>query len=516
MNKPLPLSLYNNDMDTPSSYTKRFGQLRWKLTLSYTWVTVGALLTVELILLASTAIVVAVLLNSGVIQTELINAVSNSYMPPLQFLLSQTPPDQDEITDWLGRMSAAVGPTIPLTFNANEKLLIVGHDGVLLGSSPQDLLGSEAIGNPINIQALPGLATPLQAALGGEEDVGNLYNTPGPEESVILAIPIWDEAHEGVLGVLIAVGEFPTVQSALSTIIPIMGGSFLIFTLIAGIAGTIYGSISARGLSTRLDRLSDGTHAWSQGDFTKLVEDASGDEIGQLAYNLNQMAKELESLLNPRRELAQIEERNRMARDLHDSVKQQAFAASAQISTARKLLAKNSDKAIENIEEAERLTNALRKELTNMIQDLRSPALEGKGLAAALQDYSHNWSRQNKIELDLRLQGERSLPLNIEQTVFRTVQEALANVARHSNADKVEIGLVFTSKELICTIHDNGRGFDPAKVSLGFGIRSMQERAKTLGSQLKLESAAGKGTTITLSIKLKVSLGYTKENQSHE
>ncbi|HSG45967.1 MAG TPA: histidine kinase [Anaerolineales bacterium] len=502
-------------MDTPSSYTKRFGQLRWKLTLSYTGVTVGALLTLELILLASTAIVVAVLLNSGVIQTELINAVSNSYMPPLQFLLSQTPPDQDEITDWLGRMSAAVGPTIPLTFNANEKLLIVGHDGVLLGSSPQDLLGSDTIGNPINMQALPGLAAPLQAALGGEEDVNNLYNTPGPEESVILAIPIWDEAHEGVLGVLIAVGEFPTVQSALSTIIPIMGGSFLIFTLIAGIAGTIYGSISARGLSTRLNRLSDGTHAWSQGDFTQLVEDTSGDEIGQLAYNLNQMAQELESLLDTRQELVQIEERNRMARDLHDSVKQQAFAASAQISTARKLLAQNSDKATENIEQAERLTNALRKELTNMIQDLRSPALEGKGLAAALQDYSQDWSRQNEINLEIRLQGERPLPLDIEQTVFRIVQEALANVARHSNADKVEIILVYTSKELTCMIHDNGPGFDPTQASPGFGIRSMQERAKALGSQLDLESTAGEGTTIRFSIKLKDNPSHIEENQIH-
>ena len=94
-----PFPLYNNYMDRPSPYIKRFRQLRWKLTLSYTGVTVGALLTVELILLASAAIVLAVLLNSGVLQAELINAVSNSYMPPLQFLLSQTPPDQDEITD---------------------------------------------------------------------------------------------------------------------------------------------------------------------------------------------------------------------------------------------------------------------------------------------------------------------------------------------------------------------------------------------------------------------------------
>lgn len=516
MNKPLPLSIYNQDMDTPVPYTKRFRQLRWKLTLSYTWVTVGALLTVELILLTGTAIFVAVLLNSGVIQTELITAVSTEYMPSLQFLLSQTPPDQDEITRWLDRMGAAAGSTLPLTFNATDQMFIVGHDGVLLGSRPPDLLGSGTIGRPVNMQALPGLAAPLQAALRGEEEVDNLYTRPGADGSVIMGFPIWDEAHERVLGVLVAVGEFPTVQSALSSIIPIMGISFLILTIIAGTAGTIYGSIAARGLSTRLDRLSEGTHAWSQGDFTQLVEDTSGDEIGQLAYNLNRMARELESLLDTRRELVQIEERNRMARDLHDSVKQQAFAASAQISTARKLLAQNPNKAIENIEEAERLTNALRKELTNMIQELRSPALEGKGLATALQDYSHNWSRQNKTELEIRLQGERPLPLDIEQAVFRIVQEALANVARHSNADKVEIQLVYTSKELTCMIRDNGRGFDPALALPGFGIRSMQERAKTLGSQLNLESAAGEGTIITLALKLNNGLRHTEENRSHE
>ena len=72
-------------MDTPSSYTKRFRQLRWKLALSYTGVTVGALLTVELIILASTAIIVTLLLNGGVIQTELINAMSAEYMPRCSF-----------------------------------------------------------------------------------------------------------------------------------------------------------------------------------------------------------------------------------------------------------------------------------------------------------------------------------------------------------------------------------------------------------------------------------------------
>jgi NarL family two-component system sensor histidine kinase LiaS len=495
-----PFPLYNNYMDRPSPYIKRFRQLRWKLTLSYTGVTVGALLTVELILLASAAIVLAVLLNSGVLQAELINAVSEDYTPQLQFLLSQTPPDQDEITSWLGRMGATVDPTIPLTFNASDQLFIIGHDGVLLGSRPPDIFGSGTIGRPVNMQALPGLAAPLQAALGGEEEVDNLYTLPGPDESVIMAIPIWNETHDRVLGVLVAVGELPTVQSVFSSIIPIIGISFLVLTLIAGIAGTIYGSVAARGLTTRLDRLSEGTHAWSQGDFTQLVEDASRDEIGQLAYNLNQMAGQLQQLMETRRELVVIEERNRLARDLHDSVKQQAFAASAQISTAKRLLSHDPEKAMGHIEEAEGLTDGLRQELTSLIQELRPPELEGKGLAAAVRDYSEDWSRQNGIELDLRLKGERVLALEVEQAIFRIVQEALANVARHSNANKVEISLEYSDDALFCTIRDNGRGFDPNETPMGFGIRSMQERAKRLGSQLQLESKAGKGATIKLTV----------------
>jgi NarL family two-component system sensor histidine kinase LiaS len=429
----LPFTPYNRNMNTPNSYTRRFRQLRWKLTLNYTGVTVLALLTVELIVLASTAIVVAVLLNSGVIQADLINAVSEEYRSPLQYLLSQSPPDQDGITALLDRTVAISEVTIPLTFDGAEQAFVVGRDGVLLASNPRDLIGIDAIGQQVNMQALPGLAAPLLAALSGEEDVNKLFTLPGPDEKVIMAIPIWDDAHEKVLGVMVGIGEFPTVKSALREIIPIMGISFLVFTSIAGILGMVYGSFAARGLSTRLNRLSEGTYAWRQGDFTQLVEDSSGDEIGQLAYNLNQMAMELESLLDTRRELVRVEERNRMARDLHDSVKQQAFAASAQISAAKQFLVKNPEKTAEHIGEAERLTDTLRKELTNLIKELRSPSLEGKGLVAAIKDYNQDWSRQNKIELDLRLQGARVLPLEVEQTVFRIVQEALANIARHRN-----------------------------------------------------------------------------------
>lgn len=510
-----PFLLYNKTMVTPNSYTKRFRQLRWKLTLSYTGVTVLALLTVELILLASTAIVVAVLLNSGVIQADLINAVSDDYMSPMQSLLSDTSPEQDDISNFLDRMGAVASTTIPLTFNATDQLFIVGHDGVLLGSRPLDLFGSDAIGRPVNMQALPGLAAPLQAALRGDEDVDNLYNLPGPDESVILAFPIWDEAHESVLGVLVGVGHLPTVKSALSDIIPIMGISFLIFTLIAGIAGTVYGSVAARGLSARLNRLSEGTYAWSQGDFTQLVEDGSGDEIGQLAYNLNKMAGQLQHLLDTRTQLMVIEERNRLARDLHDSAKQQAFAAAAQISTARKLLSETPEAAAPHIEEAEHLIFDLRKELTDLIQELRPAALEGKGLAAAVRKHAEDWSRQNEIEIQVNIQNERPTPLDVEQMAYRIVQEALANVARHSRASRAEIELSYTKAELSCKISDDGIGFDPALKRGGFGILSMQERANALGSNLRLESAPRDGTRISFTIDTEQA-GNTEEKVSHE
>ena len=482
-----------------TKFASRFQQLRWKLTLSYTAVTIGALLTVELILLVSTAIVLSMLLNSGVIQTEIITAVSTGYMPPLQFLLSQTPPDQDAITDWLDQVSTVAGSTLPLTFNATDQLFIVGHDGVLLGSSPQDLLGSGTIGHPVNMEVLPGLAAPLQAALGGEEDVDTLYNLPGTNESVIIAIPIWDEAHEGLLGVLVGVGEAPTVRSVLSTIIPIIGISFFIFTLIAGIAGAVYGSVAARGLSARLDRLSKGTLAWSQGDFTQLVEDTLGDEIGQLAYHLNQMAGQLDQLMETQRELDVVDERNRLARELHDSAKQQAFAAAAQVSAGKAQLPHNPEKAAQHIEEAEQLIFDLRQELTSLIQKLRPAALQDKGLFHAVQQLGGDWARQNGITFEVRTQGERQLPLELEHTLFRIIQGALSNTARHSQASQVDVEMFYSSDAFSCSVRDDGIGFNVEEEADGFGLRAMRERAAKLGGTVAVKSTLGKGTQIEIS-----------------
>ena len=212
------------------------------------------------------------------------------------------------------------------------------------------------------------------------------------------------------------------------------------------------------------------------------------------------MSQELQDLLETRRELAVIEERNRLARDLHDSAKQQAFAAAGQISAAHKLIKNDPEAAEKHIKEAEQLTLALRQELTNLIQQLRPAALEGKGLATALKDYCKEWSRQNEIKADLRIRHQRQLDLEIEQTIFRILQEALANIARHSDASRVDIDLVYNNEQIACNIHDNGVGFDPENTDEGLGLRSMAERAKSVGGELEIDTKIGEGTAISIKI----------------
>ena len=296
-------------MGNHASLTKGHHRLRWKLTLSYTGVTLGALLTVELILLILVGVGLFLLLNSGSLQALLIETASVDYAPTLRSYLAQTPPDEAGIADWLENVGPASSATIPLTFEATDEMLVVGRDGSLLGVKPPDLLGNDLVGQPLDVRAIPGLADPLQAALAGEEDVDRLYSLARPGEKIVITVPVWDAAHEQVLGVLVALGEMPTIMTIVGDMLPILGGSLLFFTLVAVLAGTVYGFLAARGPVRRLNRLAEATLAWSQGDFSVSVDDPSGDELGHLAQRLNDMARQLQHLLETRRELAVVEER---------------------------------------------------------------------------------------------------------------------------------------------------------------------------------------------------------------
>lgn len=260
----------------------------------------------------------------------------------------------------------------------------------------------------------------------------------------------------------------------------------------------LFGFFSAWGITRRVGRLASAARSWSRGDFSVTTRDRSKDELGQLSRELNDMAAQLETLIQVRGELATLETRNRFARDLHDSVKQQVFATSLQIAAAQAMISKDTESAETHLTQAGELVRQAQKELNVLISEMRPAALEGKGLAAALREYVARWSQGAEVPADFHVQGEREVPLEIEQSLFRVAQEALANVARHSEANQAEVDLIYTADTLTLRVTDDGRGFDPSQGSGGgFGFQSMRERLVRLGGHVNAESAPGEGTRIT-------------------
>jgi NarL family two-component system sensor histidine kinase LiaS len=473
-------------------------RLRWKLALSYTLVTVLALLVAEMILVSA----LIAFLISPVIPSLAARYVGDEVAPRLESALDQSPPDVESLRQEIGPLTRDTNVRtadgegmggMDFTLGTRDgNLLVVDEERRLLVSSRQ--VSGSPEGERLDPGLFPGLTPLLTAALRGEEDPWSLGAYSPGRGQMLVAAPVEDDSGR-VLGAVLVVIRLPNLTGPLFAAV---GVGALALTIPAALLGMIFGFLTAWGMTRRLQRLARAAQAWSQGDFSVAVKDRSEDEIGQLSRELNQMAAQLEGLIQARQELATLEARNRFARDLHDSVKQQVFATSFQVAAARALIEKDAKAAEAHLTQAEELARQAQRELNVLIQEMRPAALEGKGLAAALRDYVENWSRRTEIPTEVHVRGEREVPLEVEQALFRVAQEALANVARHSGAENVEVDLIYASDALTLRVADDGRGFDPAEnQGEGFGLQSMHERLETLGGRVEVESAPGKGTRIT-------------------
>jgi NarL family two-component system sensor histidine kinase LiaS len=268
----------------------------------------------------------------------------------------------------------------------------------------------------------------------------------------------------------------------------------------AGLIGTIFGALTSKGMVKRMQRVSQVTDAWSQGDFTDFIDDPVGDEISQLSLRLNNMAEQLQQFLKKRQEIAVSEERNRLARDLHDSAKQEALAASFHLGTALTLFERDPESAKNHLLEAEGLVDSVRKELTDLIHELRPPSMNGARFDETLNEYLIEWAHQTGIGATFNVEGFVDLSLEIKQALYRIMQEALANVTRHSSAEKVKVSLKYGDTSVQFSISDDGLGFDSHQQYEGMGLASMRERAESLGGSFNIESEAGKGTKIVVKV----------------
>jgi NarL family two-component system sensor histidine kinase LiaS len=257
---------------------------------------------------------------------------------------------------------------------------------------------------------------------------------------------------------------------------------------LASVMGALFGLVASRGIIRRLRSITLAADAWSRGEFQATLPDTRRDELGVLAADLNAMAQQLQRLVATRQELAVVEERQRLARDLHDSVKQQTFVITMLVGAARNLVTGNAA-AERMLSEAERLTGQTQQELTTLIRTLRPIALSDARLTSALREFCDDWSQLTSIGVHLDMTDELPVTPTAEQELFRVAQEALANVARHSKATDVTIRARVEGEAVLLTIHDNGHGFDPQRLNgTGLGLRGMRERVEALGGSLLIIS----------------------------
>jgi signal transduction histidine kinase len=194
---------------------------------------------------------------------------------------------------------------------------------------------------------------------------------------------------------------------------------------------------------------------------------------------------------------ATLQERNRLARDIHDSLGHSLTALNIQLETALKLSQSNPDKAKAFLARAKELGSQALHEVRQSVSAMRSDPVQGRPLEDAIASLAEELQRSTGIVPTCTLLLERPLPPEVHTAAYRIVQESLTNICKYASATEVNIQLQTTSDELDLTIQDNGKGFNVEANTTGFGLQGMRERTLALGGQLLVDSKPGSGCRIT-------------------
>ncbi len=200
---------------------------------------------------------------------------------------------------------------------------------------------------------------------------------------------------------------------------------------------------------------------------------------------------------------AVLQERNRIAREIHDTLAQGFAGVSLQLELVSRLLASSTEAAREHLDEARVLVRTSLSEARRSIWDLRSQSAENRDLAARISKIAQQVASPGQAKVKLHVRGAyRPLAPKVEDELLKIAQEAVTNAVRHADAEHIDIELAFEAKKMRMTIADDGQGFTHQPNSSGpdghFGLRGMRERAEAIDADLQLQSSAGKGTTVSV------------------
>ncbi len=205
------------------------------------------------------------------------------------------------------------------------------------------------------------------------------------------------------------------------------------------------------------------------------------------------------------REAAGQEERNRLARDLHDSVKQQIFAIQAQAAAARERFTSDPEGARTSLEYVRQSASEAMREMDAMVDQLRAAPLENNTLVAAIrrQCEALGFRTGAKVEFTLGdLPPSEALVPGAHEVLYRIAQESMSNIAKHARASNVTVRLERNAESLMLVVQDDGSGFDTNQPDRGMGRASMRTRAEEVGGTLEVQSALGAGATVTAAVPL--------------
>ncbi len=232
------------------------------------------------------------------------------------------------------------------------------------------------------------------------------------------------------------------------------------------------------------------------GKLTKTSMEQRPDEVGQLSQSFDEMIERLQTT-EGRLATVAADERNRLARDLHDAVSQTLFSASLIAEVLPRLWERSPEEGRKRLEEVRQLTRGALAEMRTLLLELRPASLVEAELPHLLHQLGESINGHARVPVTVCVEGECAFPTEVKVALYRIAQEALNNVAKHSGATEARVDLLSESGKVNLKITDDGRGFDVAGVppdSLGLGI--MRERAGGIGASLSVQSRVGRGTQV--------------------
>lgn len=224
-------------------------------------------------------------------------------------------------------------------------------------------------------------------------------------------------------------------------------------------------------------------------------------ESEQRRLLIDDLVRTRERLVRAESDAARLTERERLAREIHDTLAQGMSSIILLLRAARRDLDSDRDAVRGRLAEAEQAAAENLEEARNFVRELAPPVLERSSLTDALRRITESAAARSPSRIRFEASGTPlPLPTDHEVALVRIAQGALGNAAQHSGAANVGVTLTYLDDTVVLDVYDDGRGFDPAAPATGYGLRAMRERARALGGTLTVESAADEGTAVVAAL----------------